>query len=229
MDSTGMSLKILIVDDSEEDRASCRRYLTQGGERTYSFHEAETLEEGVALFQALTPDCVLLDFNLPDGDGLEFAARVREHGEADTFSIILMTGQGSEELVMEAMKNGVTDYLPKRLVNRNSLCRTVLHAIERVVLHRGLKAEQREKDRVIAELQQALAEVRRLSVLLPICAHCKSIRKDDGYWQQVEGYLADHAGTQFSHGICPDCLVKEYGEETARRVMEELARLSAQG
>lgn len=229
MESITAAMTILIVDDSEEDRASCRRFLTQGGEHRFAFHEAETMEEGFTLFQELIPDCVLLDFNLPDGDGLEFAARAQKLREANTYAIILMTGQGSEELVMEAMKNGVTDYLPKRLVNRHSLERTVLHARERVVLHRTLKAEQREKDRVIAELQQALAEVRRLSVLLPICAHCKSIRKDDGYWQQVEGYLADHAGTQFSHGICPDCLVKEYGEQTATHVLDELSRLSAQG
>ena len=72
MESTVVCLTVLIVDDSEEDRASFRRYLIQAGEHDFTFHEAETLQEGVALFREATPDCVLLDFNLPDGNGLEY-------------------------------------------------------------------------------------------------------------------------------------------------------------
>jgi len=226
--TTPRELRLLLVDDSETDRMSFRRFLRSAGDTAFSFHEAETIEEGLELFESVQPDCVLLDFNLPDGNGLEFAARARSERDGDSFAIILMTGQGSEELAMEAIKTGVTDYLPKRLADTHSLLRAVLHANERVTLHRTLKAEQREKDRLIAELRQALADVRQLSELLPICAHCKSIRKDDGYWQQVEGYLSENAGAKFSHGICPECLVREYGEDVAQRVREELSRHTRQ-
>lgn len=68
--------------------------------------------------------------------------------------------------------------------------------------------EQREK--LIAELQEALAQVRTLSGLLPICASCKNIRDDDGYWTQIEAYISKYSGVAFTHGLCPDCARKLY-------------------
>ncbi len=70
-----------------------------------------------------------------------------------------------------------------------------------------------ERERLIAELQQALAQVKRLSGLLPICASCKKIRDDRGYWQQVEVYLRSRAEVEFSHSICPDCKTRLYPPE----------------
>jgi PAS domain S-box-containing protein len=70
-----------------------------------------------------------------------------------------------------------------------------------------------EREKLIADLQAALAQVRRLSGLLPICASCKKIRDDKGYWQQVEVYIHDHAEVEFSHGLCPDCKEKLYPRE----------------
>ncbi len=72
------------------------------------------------------------------------------------------------------------------------------------------KRATEERERLIKELKQALAEVQTLSGLLPMCAGCKKIRDDQGYWTQVESYLERHAGVQFSHGLCPDCLVRLY-------------------
>ena len=65
---------------------------------------------------------------------------------------------------------------------------------------------------MIAELQQALQNVKVLSGLLPICASCKKIRDDQGYWQDVAVYIRDHSEAEFSHGICPDCMAKLYPE-----------------
>jgi PAS domain S-box-containing protein len=73
------------------------------------------------------------------------------------------------------------------------------------------KAEE-EKEKIIVQLQEALARVKTLSGLLPICASCKKIRDDDGYWYQVEVYIRDHAGVEFSHSICPECVKKLYPE-----------------
>lgn len=69
---------------------------------------------------------------------------------------------------------------------------------------------QREKDAAISELQEALANVKRLSGLLPICASCKKIRDDEGYWHQVEVYIHTHSEVGFSHSICPDCVQQLY-------------------
>jgi hypothetical protein len=77
--------------------------------------------------------------------------------------------------------------------------------------------------RTVSDLQQALADVKALSGMLPMCAHCKKIRDDRGYWQAVEEYIQQHSEAQFSHGICPDCL-KEFYPEFAESILEEKSR-----
>ena len=74
------------------------------------------------------------------------------------------------------------------------------------------KQAEAEREKLIIKLQEALAEVRTLSGLLPICSSCKKIRDDQGYWNVLEGYLTKHSEAQFTHGICPDCMVKLYPE-----------------
>ncbi len=69
---------------------------------------------------------------------------------------------------------------------------------------------QGEREKLIEELQQALAQVKTLSGLLPICASCKKIRDDRGYWNQVEIYIRDRSSANFTHSICPDCSKKLY-------------------
>ncbi|MBK8166465.1 MAG: PAS domain S-box protein [bacterium] len=69
-----------------------------------------------------------------------------------------------------------------------------------------------ERQRTVRELRAALAEIRELQRILPICSGCKKIRDDDGYWQQVDTYLTTHTGAQFSHGMCPDCMDRLYPE-----------------
>jgi len=74
------------------------------------------------------------------------------------------------------------------------------------------KQAQIEKDKLIIQLQDALAEVKKLSGFLPICASCKKIRDDKGYWNQIEAYISEHSEAQFSHSICPECKKKLYPE-----------------
>ena len=75
---------------------------------------------------------------------------------------------------------------------------------------------KRQVDRRTAHLREALAEVRRLSGLIPICAHCKKIRDDAGYWQAVEGYISEHSEARFSHGLCPDCVKLDFPDFVER-------------
>jgi PAS domain S-box-containing protein len=72
------------------------------------------------------------------------------------------------------------------------------------------KRAEAERERLIKELQDALADIKTLSGLVPICANCKKIRDDKGYWMQLEGYLQEHSHAKFSHGVCPDCMQKLY-------------------
>ncbi len=77
------------------------------------------------------------------------------------------------------------------------------------------KQVEAEREKLIAELQKALREVKTLSGLLPICASCKKIRNDQGYWSKIETYISQHTDARFTHGLCPDCL-KQYMEEASR-------------
>ena len=73
-----------------------------------------------------------------------------------------------------------------------------------------LASEEKQREIIIAQLHEALSEVKQLSGLLPICASCKKIRDDKGYWNQIESFIRDHSEAEFSHGICPDCAKKLY-------------------
>ncbi|HOE23165.1 MAG TPA: hypothetical protein PLE15_00950, partial [Smithellaceae bacterium] len=83
-------------------------------------------------------------------------------------------------------------------------------SLEKKELDRRQAMEEREK--LIAELQQAMSDVKVLSGMLPICASCKKIRDDKGYWNRIEAYIGKHSNAQFSHGICPECARKLYPE-----------------
>jgi hypothetical protein len=71
---------------------------------------------------------------------------------------------------------------------------------------------EKERERIIEELQVALEEANTLQGLFPICANCKNIRDDAGFWQKIEKYIQDHSDAKFSHSICPDCIKKLYPE-----------------
>ena len=86
----------------------------------------------------------------------------------------------------------------------------VVGAIETVRDITAVKRSEQERERLIAELQKALSEVRALSGMLPICSSCKKIRDDKGYWNQIEAYIREHSEADFSHSICPECVTKLY-------------------
>ncbi|MCF7809777.1 PAS domain-containing protein [bacterium] len=82
------------------------------------------------------------------------------------------------------------------------------------------KMAERQREKLIKELKQAISKIRILSGLVPICANCKKIRDDKGYWNQIEKYISEHSDAVFSHGICPDCAQKLYPELYNKKVTE---------
>jgi hypothetical protein len=105
---------------------------------------------------------------------------------------------------------GFVSDLRRRLGIQNREMKKAKEKIE-MEMEERLKAE-REKERVIEELKGALSQVKTLKGLLPICANCKRIRDDKGYWNQIEAYISTHSDAEFSHGICPECAEKLYGD-----------------
>lgn len=136
-------LLVLLVDDSPEDCQMVRRFLTRDN-ALYRLIEAPSIAKTIALMAAERPDCVLLDFNLIDGDGLGLMRRLMtEHG-AHAFGIIMLTGSGEASLAVEAMKSGAHDYVEKNGLTAPLLSRSVENAIEKAGIQREL-AERRQQ------------------------------------------------------------------------------------
>ncbi len=91
-------------------------------------------------------------------------------------------------------------------VPRSSVHELEVHQIELEMQNEELRRTRAKAEQLIRELQTALANVKLLSGLLPICATCKKIRNDQGYWKQLEAYIESHSEATFTHGTCPDCL-----------------------
>lgn len=90
----------------------------------------------------------------------------------------------------------------------SAFCSTIDADLRLLVEIQERKMTEEENRKLIAELRQALDNVKQLRQLLPICSYCKKVRDDEGYWQQLDQYLVDHSDTTLSHGICPDCIGK---------------------
>jgi two-component system, cell cycle sensor histidine kinase and response regulator CckA len=133
---------ILIVDDCLEDRETYRRYLLQEPDNRYAILESESGEGGLELCQELQPDGILLDYLLPDLNGLEFLSSLQEMSNGDPPPIVMITGQGDEIVAVEAMKAGARDYLVKGQINSKNLRLAVQHAIENAQLRQQLKRSE---------------------------------------------------------------------------------------
>lgn len=151
--------QILIVDDSPADRALYRRLLEQGG--SFDIVEAELGEEGLAHCLATRPACVLLDYRLPDLDGLEFLAALPPAEGADAIPVVFLTGAGNERLVAEAMRAGAADYLPKSGLTASALCRAVNNAIDRHQLRASIHRHGHLLEESYAALARKHAEIHR--------------------------------------------------------------------
>ncbi|MDB5336649.1 MAG: hybrid sensor histidine kinase/response regulator [Planctomycetaceae bacterium] len=151
--------RILIVDDSPEDCVAYQRNLERGGRRDYSFEFAHSATRGLELCRSLTPDCVLLDFNLPDGDGLDFMAQLHSEHGTNSPPVIMVTGQGNESVAVQAMKSGAQDYLVKGAIT-DTLLHSIQNAIQYASLKRQVEAQQREVARLSAEQTKLVEELR---------------------------------------------------------------------
>jgi hypothetical protein len=130
----------------------------------------------------------------------------------------VLTAHERPELVEGASAAGVGAYLVKP-PNAREMERAIAIAMARFDdlmelrrLNADLQTGNEARERLILELQNALAQVKTLSGLLPICSSCKKIRDDQGYWNQLEVYIQDHSEAVFSHSLCPDCAKKLYPE-----------------
>jgi AmiR/NasT family two-component response regulator len=209
--SNQQDVRVLIAED---DYLNCEMIRGLLEEIWYTVvGEAADGLEAVEMTQSLQPDVVLMDIKMPDIDGLEATRLIFERCPTP---VVVLTAYEAQELVEEASAVGVGAYLVKP-PNAREMERAITIAIARFDdlmelrrLNAELQAGNEARERLILELQDALAQLKTLSGLLPICASCKKIRDDDGYWNQLEAYIQDHSEVVFSHGLCPECAKRLY-------------------
>lgn len=159
-------LTILLVDDSTADRVLYRHFLSSTG--TYTFLEAAMGEEALRLCQTTSPDCLILDFYLPDMDGFEFLDALQGETVSLPYPVVMLTGQGSEQLAVQAMHRGVQDYVVKEDLSADTLRRVIVNAVDKFRLqqmlktHRSLLQEQnlalRQQEEALQTLNATLAQ-----------------------------------------------------------------------
>lgn len=197
------AINILLVEDNPAEAMLFMETLEETEPGQFEVVHAARMSKAREYIGQNRLDAILLDLSLPDSQGLDTLSEIQQTGT--DLPILVLTGNEDESMGMKAVGMGAEDYLFKGDMHGPLLVRSIRYAIQR-------KKNEVEREHLIRKLQTALAEVKHLSGLLPICASCKKIRDDKGYWQQIERYMAEHAEVQFSHGICPDCARELYPE-----------------
>ena len=188
-------MKILAVEDDAVSRAVLRKALRR---LEHDVVEAGDGEEAWEKLQAEPVRVVVSDWMMPRTDGLDLCRRIRARPGKDYIYFILLTSRdATEENQRAAADAGVDDFLTKPLDLPELWTR--LRVAERILHY--------------------TTQVRQLEELLPICSYCKKIRDDHNYLQQMEGYINERTGSEFSHSVCPDCYT--------RVIVPELEQLKA--
>jgi CheY-like chemotaxis protein len=204
---------ILIVDDSPDQQTLLRTILKQAG-----YPDLLSAESAKMAFSMLdmdgetTPtqiDLILMDVLMPELDGVEACRRIKRRPHLSDIPIIMVTANNDRSNLQAAFAAGANDYITKPVHSLELLAR----ASSALALKKEMdcrKAREEELRRSNDELQKALRDVKVLRGLIPICASCKKIRNDGGFWQQLEEYIGEHSEAEFSHGICQPCVKKLY-------------------
>lgn len=183
-------MRILIAEDDFVSEKILQLTLEREG------HEVVVARNGTEAWEAFDKEpvrVVVSDWMMPGLDGLEFVQKIRARPATDYTYVILLTAlQTGRDNLRRAMEAGVDDFLSKPL--------------DREVVVMRLRVAER--------ILEYTRQIRLLKDLLPICMFCKRIRDDSNYWQQVESYIHAHTGSTFSHGVCPDCFLREFGAES---------------
>jgi len=173
-------MKILIVEDNAVSAAVLEAALVKLG------HQPTRAPDGIMgwdAFQCEPVRVVVSDWLMPGLDGLELCQRIREHGGEYVYFILLSAQESSGGNLEQAIVAGVDDFLHKPV--KIDELRMRLHVAERILNYS--------------------TQVQQLESFIPLCSYCKKVRDDKNYWSQIESYINTRTGSQFSHGVCPDC------------------------
>jgi PleD family two-component response regulator len=201
MTSADKESSILVVDDTPENLTTLRQILT---DHQYVVRPAISGEVALRAVKAELPDLILLDIVMPQMDGYEVCNLLKSDEHKRHIPIIFISALDETVDKVKAFSLGAVDYITKPF--------QVEEVLARVHTHISMSKLRRSLEEKNAQLQQALDELKTLRGIIPICSHCKNVRDDKGYWNQVEVYIRNHSEAEFSHSICPECVNQFYPE-----------------
>ncbi|HUP90341.1 MAG TPA: response regulator [Longimicrobiales bacterium] len=188
---------VLIADDDKLSLNVLNDTLTRAG---YDVLTASDGDQAWKKLQQSNAPVAILDWIMPGMEGIEICQRALKDSKLANRYFILLTGKSKTEDLVAGLQSGASDYLRKPFEEAELLARVEVGV-------RFIELQKKLADRV-EELEKALATVRRLEGLLPICSYCKRIRNEQDYWERVDNYISQHANVRFSHNICPECYEK---------------------
>ena len=191
---------ILVVDDNPQNLQLVAGLLNDALACDLCF--ASSGADALEVMGSIAPDLILLDVNMPEMNGFEVCSAIRATPEWRDIPVIFLTAQRESDFIVKGFEAGGSEYVGKPFESRELLAR--------VQLHLELKLKRDELKHRNDELETAIARIKRLEGIIPICMYCKKIRDNDSAWQQMERYISEHSDALFSHGICPDCFAERY-------------------
>ena len=207
---------IVIVDDNADNLRFLSIILKQTG---YHVRPANSGEKALDVIDAKVPELILLDIMMPGIDGFQVCEHLKANNCTKEIPVIFISALDNVQEKVRAFALGCVDYITKPFQEEEILARISTHVRmeklkKELILRNAMLEQESEKNReLIKKLGKTIENVKELSGLLPICAKCKKIRDDKGYWGEIEKYIETHTKALFSHGLCPDCLDDLYGDE----------------
>ncbi len=192
------NLSILVVDDTAMNIDLLTLVLKK---RDYIVRIANSGKRALEQVHLAPPDLILMDIMMPGMDGFETCRRIKADRSLANIPVIFITALDEMKDKLKGFQVGGVDFITKPFQAEEVLAR-VKAQLTIQKLYKDLAAKNQK-------LENALEEVKALQGIVPICSMCKSIRDDKGYWQEVEMFVSERVGTQFSHSYCPTCLEKE--------------------
>jgi PleD family two-component response regulator len=191
---------ILIVDDEPGNI----EILSESLGSSYEILFATSGKEALQIVKRQMPDMIILDIIMPVMSGYEVLQGLKLNQPFKEIPVIFITALTQEDQEIKGLTLGAVDYIPKPF--NTAIVKLRVKTQMELKLQRDILMQRNE------ELRKALAKIKTLSGLLPICASCKKIRDDQGYWTQLESYISEHSEAEFTHGCCPECMKKLYPE-----------------
>ena len=196
-------MRVLIADDEPTSRRVLEAALVRWG------FDVVTAEDGATALSALEardgPRLAVLDWMMPGLHGIEVCQRLRSRPAPRPLYLILLTAKTDRADIVAGLNAGADDYLTKPF--------DTAELKARIEVGRRVVQLQHALNQRVLELEEALEHIRTLQGLIHICMHCHRILDDQKSWQALEKYIEQHSEAKFSHGLCPECLEKHYGED----------------